>query len=204
MKRHGFALFSAGIAIIALLVLASGCASGPSIRTDYDRAADFSVYRTFGFADPLGTDRAGYTTLVTNRFKQSVRHQLERLGYIYDEDDPDLLVNFNTNVSRQSEVQVMPSPGLGYHSYRGSLYTAWATYDTEAFVENYEVGTVNVDVVDAKRRQLVWEGVAEGRLTEKALDDPGPVIDQVVAELFTKYPARAGGGAGNGDARGYP
>ena len=35
------------------------CATGPSIRSDYDQKADFSRYRTFGYMSPLGTDNAG-------------------------------------------------------------------------------------------------------------------------------------------------
>jgi hypothetical protein len=60
---------------------------------------------------------------------------------------------------------------------------------------HYKTGTANVDLIDAKRKQLIWEGVAEGRIRDEALDNPGPAIDRVVAELFTRYPARAGSAA---------
>ena len=53
--------------IVSISFGLSACASGPNIVSDYDQTADFSSYRTFGFLDPLGTDRAGYTTLVTER-----------------------------------------------------------------------------------------------------------------------------------------
>jgi hypothetical protein len=56
---------------------------------------------------------------------------------------------------------------------------------------HYKVGTANVDIVDAKRRQLIWEGVAEGRLTREVMENPQPAIESVVAELFSRYPGRA-------------
>ena len=40
--------------IIAVL-LAVGCASGPTIRSNLDPAADFNKFRTFGFFQPLST-----------------------------------------------------------------------------------------------------------------------------------------------------
>jgi hypothetical protein len=59
--------------------------------------------------------------------------------------------------------------------------------------EKYTKGTLNVDLVDARRKQLVWEGVAIGRVKEESLSNPGPGIDQVVGEIFAKYTYRAGG-----------
>jgi len=71
----------------------------------------------------------------------------------------------------------------------------WAYFLPEVETVHYKVGTANIDVVDAKRKQLVWEGVAEARLTNKMLENPGPAIDGVVAEMFLEYPARAGSAA---------
>ena len=52
--RHGFAL-----ALLAAALVAAGCASGPRVRAERDKTVDFSQYRTFAFAEPLGTDLAG-------------------------------------------------------------------------------------------------------------------------------------------------
>jgi hypothetical protein len=182
----------AGIAVLALML--SACASGPQIRTDADRSVDFSGYRSYDFAAELGTDRAGYSTLETNYFKQAVGRELEARGYHRDEAAPDLLVNFNTRVRIQSDVVSVPQPtfGAGYYGYRYGLYTAWPMYSHDVNTVSYKIGTANVDIVDARRRQLVWEGIAEGELTGKALDDPGTAIAGAIAKMFEKYPARAG------------
>ena len=49
-----------------------------------------------------------------------------------------------------------------------------------------QVGTVNVDIIDGERMQLIWEGVAEGRITRDDLENPRVVVDTVVAELFQR------------------
>lgn len=174
----------------------AGCATtaaGPSLRTDYDRAADFSAYRSYGFPVELGTDRAGYSTLITNYFKQAVDREMQKRGYQYSSTDPDLLVNFFSNVRDVSEVRSVPSlsAGYGYYGYRYGLYGAWPFYADEVDTVHYKVGTANIDIVDARRRQLIWEGVAEGRLTREMMQNPQPAIESVVAQLFVRYPGRA-------------
>ena len=51
----------------SMTALLAACASGPTVKSDYDHQADFAQYRTFGYMTPLGTDKAGYNTLLTER-----------------------------------------------------------------------------------------------------------------------------------------
>lgn len=180
-----------------LLILLAGCATGPSIRSDYDRSADFAAYQTYDFASELGTDRAGYSTLITSHFKRAVGKELEARGYRRAEASPDLLVNFFVAIRERTDVRRTPAPtfGVGYYGYRYGLYTAWPLYPTDVRTVTYKTGTANVDLIDAKRKQLVWEGIAEGRVTDAALENPGTAIEGVVAELFERYPATAGSAA---------
>lgn len=184
-------------ALLVAAALISGCAATrPDIRTDYDRSADFSAYETYGFPDELGTDRAGYSTLITAHFKQAVDHEMQSRGYRYTESDPDLLVNFFANVRHVTTVRSRPRMWVsyGYYGYRYGMYSAWPLYADEVDTVHYRVGTANIDIVDAEQSRLIWEGVAEGRLTEEVMENPQPAIESVVAELFSRYPARAPGG----------
>jgi hypothetical protein len=174
------------------LALLAACSSGPRIRTDRDPAANFAAYRTYNFASELGTDRAGYSTLLTSRFKTAVSREMEARGYRLA-DDPDLLVNFFTSVREQTRMQSTPVVvGVDYYRYRNGLYVAWPLYGEDVSTVHYQVGTASIDVVDAARKQLVWEGTAEGRLSRRVQKDPGPAIDKAVQEIFERYPARAG------------
>ena len=182
-------------AVVALLgaLLVGGCAttSAPNSRIDYDKKADFSVYRTFGFPKETGTDRGGYSTLVTSYFKSSVTTAMEARGYKYTEDHPDLLVNFYMNTRERTETRPQPNAtlGYGYYGYRYGLYNAWPMYDDDRTV-TYKVGTINLDIVDAEKKQLVWEGVSEGRVSEEAMANPKVTVNAVVTELMRQYPGR--------------
>jgi Domain of unknown function (DUF4136) len=176
------------LALTILTLLIGGCAttSAPNTRIDYDRSADFSVYRTYGFPKETGTDRGGYATLVTSYFKSSVSTAMEARGYKYSAEHPDLLVNFYMNTRERTETRPGLDAGYGYYGYRSGLYHPW--YDDRTI--NYEVGTINVDIVDAAKKQLIWEGVSEGRVAEEALANPKVTINGVVTEMMRQYPGK--------------
>jgi Domain of unknown function (DUF4136) len=180
--------------LAALAVLIAGCATNraSNTRVDYDKTADFSVYRTFGFPKETGTDRGGYATLVTSYFKSSITTAMEARGYKYSEERPDLLVNFFMNTRERTELRPGASsfsPAFGYYGYRRGLYDPWPMYDDDRTV-TYKVGTINVDIVDAEKKQLIWEGVSEGRMSSEAMANPKVTVNAVVTELMRQYPGR--------------
>lgn len=188
MLSRRSSLTFAGALLIAFI---AGCASNraPNTRIDYDKSADFSVYRTFGFPKETGTDRGGYSTLVTSYFKSAVTTAMEARGYKYTEDHPDLLVNFFMNTRERTETRPDTSPGYGYYGYRYGLYNAWPYYHDDRTV-TYKIGTINVDIVDAEKKQLIWEGVSEGRVTDEMMANPKVTVNAVVTELMRQYPGR--------------
>lgn len=104
------------------------------------------------------------------------RAQLERAYYVYDERYPDLRVNNLLHVLDKQELR--STPGTGYRGWNG------------ARLETVDVreGTLAIDLVHARRNMLLWRAVAEGRIDHKTTQQPGPAIDAVVAELFTRLP----------------
>jgi Domain of unknown function (DUF4136) len=187
-SRHSVARIAS---VFAAMLLIAGCATtkAPPTRIDYDKKADFSVYRTFGFPKETGTDRGGYSTLVTSYFKNSVTTAMEARGYKYSEDHPDLLVNFYMNTRERTETRSSPALGYGYYGYRYGLYNAWPLYDEDRTV-TYKVGTINLDIVDAEKKQLIWEGVSEGRVSEEAMANPRVTVNAVVTELMRQFPGK--------------
>jgi hypothetical protein len=170
----------------AALGLLGACSSGPAIRADAAPGVDLSAYRTFGFLAPLATDGAGYSTLLTARLKDATRRELEARGITFAESGAQALVNFNVNVQQRTDVQ--SAPGSGYYGYRRGMYVGWSGYPYDVETIHYDVGTLAIDVVDAAKKQLVWQGTAEGRISDSAKENPGPAIDNVVAEIFVLFP----------------
>ena len=187
MRKRSFTL----VAVTAAALLGGGCAStpAPQSRIDYDKKVDFGVYRTFGFPKETGTDRGGYSTLVTSYFKGAVTTAMEARGYKYAEERPDLLVNFFMNTREKTETRSDPFVAGGYYGYRSGLYAPWPAYEHERTI-TYRVGTINLDIVDAEKKQLVWEGISEGRVSDEAMVNPKVTVNAVVTELMRQYPGR--------------
>lgn len=182
--------------LAASLLALEGCASGPDIRADFDPSTNFAQYTTFAFVQPLGTDRDGYQSIVSQRLKAATQREMEARGLRLDAGHPHLLVNFNTTLTEK--MRVTPAPTVmvgvgagGYYGYRTGMYGAWPLYYDQTTVTPYQEGTLNIDVVDAARKQLVWEGVVTDIVTQEMLDNLQTTIDAAVAAAFSKYPLAA-------------
>ena len=185
---------------VSMLVLA-GCANTPEVRVAADPHASFASYQTFGFVNPLGTDRSGYQTIVTQQIKSAVQGQLEARGMRLVAESPQLLVNFNAFITDKTHISTMPiwvQPSLsggfyggGYYGYRNGLYTSWPLYVDQTVVSNYKEGTLNIDIIDAARKQLVWEGVVtDSNVTQEEMTNLSTSLNDAVKAAFAKYPVQ--------------
>jgi hypothetical protein len=166
------------------MITLCACATRPDVRIDMEPGIDLAKYRTFAFFDGVSTDVGGYTSLYSAQLKQSTRRELERLGFTYAESDPELRINFFLRVIDKQRLSSTPS---GYYSYRAGRYGTWGGYPYVETVE-YREGTLSIDLVDAKRNQLVWQGVAEGEVKDESMKKPGPALDKVVTQVFSNFP----------------
>lgn len=176
------------IAGALVMLLVAGCTSGPSIYANKDPGADFAAYKTYNFMNPLGTDRPGYSSVLSQFLRTAASRELEARGY-QKSDNPDLLLNFNVQTRDKIQTTTTPSgPAYGgYYGYR-SGYNVWGGYDTQ--VTQYTEGTLTVDVVDAARKQLAWDGTAVGRVRDEARKNLQPAIDKVMTQIFARFPSR--------------
>lgn len=177
----------------ALALLLAGCATGPRITSEADPEADFGSYRTFGFYAPLALEKEGYATPTTDRIKAAARAQLESRGYTYTTQQPDLWVNLNAYMQERTDVTSYPTVDYNYYySYRARTYFAMPYWRDQTQVHQYTEGTLNVDLVDRQKNRLVWEGIAVGRVAKLKPAERAARIDSTLAEIFARYPYRAG------------
>lgn len=178
---------------IAALWLA-GCASGPDVRADYDKAADFGGYRTYNFLAASGS--TGEAKSLANTILQTAAsREMESRGYTKS-DNPDLLINFKGKIEEKTDIESTPAPmygaGYGYRGWYGAPYGAYGYGGTEVSTRRYNVGTLVMDVVDREKKQVVFQGGVEDVVTKKMLEDREALLNGAVANIFAKYPFRAG------------
>jgi hypothetical protein len=176
-----------GLTILIALITMAACASGPRIITN--SAPDFRVadYETFGFLQPLSSDRGNVRTLLSTHLVNATTSELEKFGLRFSENNPDILVNFV--VSTRETIQSRPSTSVGMH-HGSARYGTWGGYNmsmsTTEIVQRTE-GIIDVDIIDVSRNQLVWEGAAAGRITDSTRDKLKETVDRAISDIFAQF-----------------
>jgi hypothetical protein len=158
----------------AAAVLLGTAAKAQEVSYDLDKTADFTALRSYAWVSgtPVRDE------LNDRRIVEAVSQQLEAKGLfeVSPEADPDLLVAYHAGVSRDLEVN---GTGWAYRpAGRGS-----------ARVEEVLVGTLVVDVMDARTGKVIWRGVATKDLDTRA--DPEKReknLDRAAEKMFKHYP----------------
>ena len=176
------------ICLLFIAVTFAGCASGPRIITNSDPSADCIKYRTFGFLQPLGTDRGNVRSLMSNTLIESTTREMQAAGFNLSESDPDLLINFV--VSTRETIQTRPSSSASMHHSRGryNTWSGWSASTSTTEVVQRTEGTLAVDIVSRARNQLVWEGAATKRVTNSTRENQDQVLDDAIADIFAQFP----------------
>lgn len=172
---------------VALVCGGAGCQTGPTIRSNVDPGAQFSRYKTFDFLEQRENGKPGYQSFGAQYLVTAITREMEARGF-HRHENPDLLVNFH--VQKQDKVQVTDTGYSGYYGYRGGYYGWGAGINTSTYVDSYTEGTLNIDVVEAVEHKLLWEGIAVGRISERAQNNLQPTIDAVVKQVFERFPVQ--------------
>jgi hypothetical protein len=194
-----------------VLAMIGGCATGPNVRADFDRQVAFSEFKTYGFPTTTGTDRGGYTTLVTTYFKDVIQREMNSRGYTYSPNNPDLLINFYSESRSKISAYARPMStfdmAFGYaplYRRRGHYvypyygwYVPWPMFEPEIETRETETSSIKIDVVDSQKKQSVWEARAEHYVSEETRNNPQLFIDMMVIAMFRKYPTTVTGAVSN-------
>jgi hypothetical protein len=185
------------VLLAAAMTVLGACATGPKFYSTVNPQANFASYQTYSYVTQLGTDEPNRpASLLTQFLKAAVDREMQGRGFRYVESGGDLLVNFYVNTQEKVQARTTSSVGMtygryGYYGYRGAYYGPWGGY-SETEVTQYTEGTLNIDLADASRRELVWEGVAIGRIREEVRQNLQAAVDTVVPQIFVQLDAAMG------------
>ncbi|AHM59965.1 hypothetical protein D770_08510 [Flammeovirgaceae bacterium 311] len=177
--------FLKGAGVFLMLILGA-CTSAPVevVSALQQPGVDYTAYKTFNFLDVTlkNETMADANSQEIGLLKNAIAREMEALGYNMAP-DPDLWVNIGIVVeqkvqTRQTDIREAPIY-IGQRRYR------WEA--EERVVRRYEQGTVSIDIIDAERRERIWEGVATGIITDnqRRLEKR---INEAMEQLFDRYP----------------
>lgn len=165
-----------------LFIFTLASCSSVRVATDYDKNADFNQYKTFAFFKS-GIDKVEISDLDKRRILNAIDAELTAKGFTKS-DNPDLLINIFTKSRQQVDVNQF-NAGWGYGWGWG--WSPWMWGGRSTTVSTSTEGTLYIDLVDAKKKELIWQGEGVGVLTEN-MNKKDERIQEFVKKILAKYP----------------
>lgn len=178
-----------------IALLSNGCSSGLAVRSDADPSADFAQYRTWNFFDPMGIE-GGYNSPVYGElFREAISREMTERGYRLAE-NPDLLVNVTLRSDDKVRMTSYTAPymsGAYYGRPGGAAYgsAVGVGVGVGSRAQKTTEVSVFVDLVDAEKRRISWQGVAVADVTDKMAQQLRDAIYTSVNRIYAIYPHKA-------------
>jgi hypothetical protein len=171
------------LAVAAALSLVGAGAFAQDIKVDYDKAADFTKYKTF--AIKLGT--SWNNPLSEKRVLAEIQQGLTEKGWTATTDDAkaDAVVVLHGATEKQKSLNTFYSGGYGGYGWRGGWGGGMSSSTTT--VDEYTVGTLVVDIFDAKTKALVYRGTASDEISNKP-EKNAKKLAKASDKLFKDFP----------------
>jgi hypothetical protein len=173
--------------LVMASVLLSSCAT-IKVTSDFDKTAPFESYKSYAFTQEALN--LNINELNRNRLISAVENELALKGFTKSE-TPDVLIDMNI-VSRTVQTATANTTGGGGYYGRGYRYGYGGGFSTTTIdYDTYEEGTLFIDMIDAGKKQLVWQGRGTDTLNPDAsASKRESKINYAVQQIFSKYPPK--------------
>ncbi|MEE3034952.1 MAG: DUF4136 domain-containing protein [Bacteroidota bacterium] len=159
---------------ICILILSS-CVS-ISVFTDHDTSVDFSKYETYAFYKP-SIDEVNISDLDKRRILKAVDEQMLSKN-ISRSSSPDLLVSISTEAKEKIYINSIANY---------AFWNPWFWGPSHNYINSQTEGTLYLNIIDSKSKQLVWQGKGKGLINEysKNRDER---IREFVSKILLTFP----------------
>lgn len=173
-------------AAAAVLVLAPAVASAQKTTYDFDKSAPFATFRTYSLQEGTPTKNP----LIDKRIIAAIETELAAKGLVRNDIAPDVMVLFHVAFDEQKDISTFSS-GPMYGGYGYGWGGGWGATATDVRVREILVGTLAIDLVDAKRKEMVWRGLGTKEINTTAKPEKRDEnISKAVAKIFKNYPPK--------------
>lgn len=171
------------ISMIAMAVSLTTISIAQEVRTDYDRNANFSQYKTFSF-EKIQTKNQ----LLIDRITSAVTAALTAKGLNQVPSGGDIRI---VAIEMTKEQQTL---NTFYDNFGGDWGWRWGggfgEGESTTTTDTYRVGTLVVDLFDSKNKELIWRGSESDVLSDKSSKNIKN-LDKGVEKLFKEFPPKA-------------
>jgi len=163
---------------IAMFFCFTAASVGQQVKTDYDHNTNFGQYKTYSWEKVQTRD-----PLLVDRIKDAVNGALTAKGWTQVESGGDVSVVAMEITHNQQTLNTF------YDGFGGGW--RWGGFgDATTTTETYQVGSLVVDLFDAKTKNLIWRGSSSDTLSNNA-DKNTKNLDKGVQKMFAHFPPEA-------------
>jgi hypothetical protein len=158
-----------------LACLASAVALGQTVSVNYNKSQSFSQYHTYTWA----SDNANQiqNSILAQEAKSDIDSAMQSKGFqlVQESANPDIILTASGGMKQETSYSAMGMRGFG-----GGMGTITP--------EQNVIGTMIVDLYDAKTKSLVWRGIAQNTLTNNG-NKNSQMVSKAVVKMFKQWPA---------------
>jgi Domain of unknown function (DUF4136) len=157
-------------AVLGVLLLYAP-AWAQQVNADFDKTVNFAGFKTYAWTQ--GTMPQGANPLMVQRVESAVEAEMSAIGLVKVEKDPDVMVAVHGATKEDVSLQ-----SYGYAPRFGG---------GQVNVNKVLVGTLVVDVIDARAKKLAFRGTASDSISDNPQKNEKK-IHKAVEKMFDKYP----------------
>ena len=172
------------IAIVAVLI-APALLLAQKVSYDYNKAANFAAFKTYAHKQgtPVGQQ------LIDDRIVTAIDTQLAAKGLSKAAAEPDVFVVYHMAFDKEKDISTYSSGGGGYGAYGWGWGGGWAGGTTTTQVRDILMGTLVIDIADAKKGQLAWRGMGVKEVdVQNKPEKRDKSINEAVKKILKNYP----------------
>lgn len=172
------------LAVVVLAASLAACASTPTVDTDYDHSASFATYKTYSWADKP----QGGSPLVQKRIVDGIDARLQAKGWTLAPSGGEVAVAAHVATSQKQTLDTFyTGSSMGGWGWRGGWGRGMGMGSSTTTVRTYDVGTLVVDMFDAKTQQAIWRGTASGTVPSSP-EKVNAAVEAGLDKMFAAFP----------------
>jgi uncharacterized protein YkwD len=173
--------FSRVFVSAALAMTVASAALAQKVTTDYDKSQSFTQYKTFMWIkEPQTTN-----PLMRQRVIEEVNAALAAKGLQLVTSNADLAIAAHAATKEQHSLNTFYDGfggGWGWRRFGGGGFGSATTTEN-----TYQVGTLVVDMFDAKTKEAIWRGTSTKTLSDNP-EKNAKGLNQAILKMFNKFP----------------
>ncbi len=172
------------LAVAAALALIGSVAFAQDVKVDFDKDANFTTIKTFALKIGTSWDNP----LSEKRVTAEIEQTLTEKGWTNaSEAAADAIVVLHGATDVKKDLNTFYSGGYGGYGWRGM----GGMGSSSTTVSEYTVGTLVVDIFDAKSKQLLFRGTASDELSDKT-EKNQKKLAKASDKMFKDFPPGSG------------